>query len=214
MVQDLTYIDTTAEDSVEWLPSGTKQFTVRSAKEFIRRHGERVMWWNVVWFKGHVPRFAFILWMAFKKKLLSRLKEWGCVNDDSCVLCNGSLENIEHLFFDCGYTKIIWEEILRRNGIQRCATNWSGECNLALMEGKGRGFEAHIRLLTLSAAVYYIWWERNSRIFKQEGHYCSFVMKQVEENITTWHWQGKRTCQNWMLCREWGLYDCIELLVV
>lgn len=38
-------------------------------------------WFNVVWYKGNIPKQAFILWMVYKEKLLTRkkLKQWGCI---------------------------------------------------------------------------------------------------------------------------------------
>lgn len=69
-------------------PTGDPSFSGAKAKDAIRDHGERVNWWTIVWGKGHVPKLAFILWMAFKKKPLtkSRLKMWGHIQDDTCCL--------------------------------------------------------------------------------------------------------------------------------
>ena len=105
------------------------------------------------------------------------------------------MKNIEHLFFECDLSYTIWKEVLKRNGIRRDVASWSREGNMALIEGKGGGSEARIRLLTLSAVVYYIWWERNCQIFKQEGHDCCIALKKIEENIryATWYWKGKKT---------------------
>lgn len=64
-------------------------------------HSEVVQWWRLVWFKGHVPRQAFISSMACQGKLLTeeKLKLWGCINDDSLVLCGAATEEVTHLFF-------------------------------------------------------------------------------------------------------------------
>ena len=51
VVQELPDIDPVGDESVEW----QWYQEVQSAKEFIRSHGERVTWWNTVWFKKHVP---------------------------------------------------------------------------------------------------------------------------------------------------------------
>lgn len=82
---------------------------MKSDKEEIRVH------------TGYVPRMAFILWMTFKMKLLtrSRLKECRCIQNDLCVLWNNNVEDINHLFFTCIYSKMIWREVLRRNGVVR-----------------------------------------------------------------------------------------------
>ena len=168
--------------------------------------------YQTVWFKGHVPKYAFILWMAYKKKMLTRqkLKRWGYVQDDTCVLCNGEVEDMNHLFFNCGFSKAVWTEALRRNGITRIVGGWDEECDLAIREGKGDNFIARIRKLVLFAAVYLIWQERNCRVFQHMGHDWLYVIRRIEEVIreATWFWREKRTYGNWVICREWGLNDC------
>ena len=59
------------------------------------------MWHKVIWFKGHVPRLAVILWMAYRKRMLTKekLKRWGSIQDDQCVLCYAAMESQNHLFF-------------------------------------------------------------------------------------------------------------------
>lgn len=48
------------------LRNANKMFSTASAKETIRRHNQKVDWCKVVHFKGHIPKMAFITWLAFK----------------------------------------------------------------------------------------------------------------------------------------------------
>lgn len=50
-------------------------------------------WWSVVWFRGFVPRQTFILWLVCERKLMTRdkLKLWGFIHDDRCVLCGDQM---------------------------------------------------------------------------------------------------------------------------
>lgn len=63
------------EDKVEWIPRGNGNFTSASAKNVIRRHGDIVPWYRVVWFKGNVPRQATIPWMAYCRRMLTNDKK-------------------------------------------------------------------------------------------------------------------------------------------
>lgn len=56
-----------------------------------------MVWGGAV--KGHVPRLAAIVWMAYKKKLLTRdkIRECAYIQDDQCVLCNEATEDVNHL---------------------------------------------------------------------------------------------------------------------
>lgn len=61
VVSKLPGLHVNMEDMVVWVPSSNGNFSSASAKDTIRRHGNRVLWYKVIWFKGHVPRLAAIL---------------------------------------------------------------------------------------------------------------------------------------------------------
>lgn len=125
------------------------------------------------------------------------------------MLCDGISEEVDHLFFRCGFSKLIWKEVPRRNGLTRDTDNWTGESVKAEVETKGKNFQAYLRCLTLAAAVYFTWQERNNRIFSRELHDWQFVLQKIEGLVkeATWDWRAPRTFQNWILCKEWGLCD-------
>lgn len=172
-------------------PTGSTTFSSAAAKEAIQAHGERVNWFNVVWFKGYVPKLAVILWMALKKRILTKteLKAWGCLQNEICSLCASSSEDINHLFFLCPFSVLsndmeccIEEEWVLRNGM------WSVK---AIEEAKGTTFQAKMRCLVLATVVYGIWQERNCRIFCNKGQDSRGVMQTIEVTImaASWHWR-------------------------
>lgn len=62
---------------------------------------------------------------------------------DACVLCDGEVEveveveDINHLFFRCQFSKAIWSEVRKRNGLCNDAGCWSFEGLTAIREIKG-----------------------------------------------------------------------------
>lgn len=189
------------------------QFLLREA---IRRQANKVVWYNVVWFKGFVPRLAVILWMAYRRKMLTKdkLLAWGSVQENRCVLCDKAIESINHLFFVCPFPNAIWKEVLRQNNVHREVGNWESESSTAIGETKGSDFVAKIRALSLAAAVYLIWKERNHRIFRQCRKSWQHTLSKVEELVreATWNWRSKRTYTNWLLCKEWDLKETVMLV--
>ena len=95
-----------------------------SAKEALREHGSNVNWWKLVWFKGHIPKHAFVVWMVCRMKLTTKakLKSWGCIDSDTCILCEAESESEHHLFFQCPFSRSVWKEVKRRNGCH--GQNW------------------------------------------------------------------------------------------
>ncbi|KAL3518814.1 hypothetical protein ACH5RR_021403 [Cinchona calisaya] len=101
-------------NSVKWTASTTRIYTTKSAYHRMRDSQHNICWSHLVWFKGNIPRFAFITWLACKFTLStkSRLKAWGVVKEDQCVFCPMEPDTIEHLFFACPYTYEVWKEIM------------------------------------------------------------------------------------------------------
>ena len=73
VIRNLPDLSNTSNDLFVWTLSKTSLFTTASARNVIRARGNVVSWHKVVWFKGYVPRLAIILWMAFKKRMLTKI---------------------------------------------------------------------------------------------------------------------------------------------
>ena len=93
-------------------------------------------------------------------------------------------------------------------------SNWGNELQWAVEDCRGRSFCAKIRSLSIAAMVYFVWQERNNRIFKDARHSWEYVLTRIAENIrdVSWHWRARREYNNWLVCREWGLADHIILV--
>lgn len=119
--------------------TSNKKYSSASARDLIRSHKEKETFVKLFGSVGHIPRMAFITWLVFKKGLLTRQKliQWGCVQEEDCVLCNNAVEEVNHLFFSFPFSKAIWEAVLRRNGISRGASRWDDEKVRVVQETKG-----------------------------------------------------------------------------
>ncbi|XP_048604689.1 uncharacterized protein LOC125582176 [Brassica napus] len=91
-----------------------KTFSTSETWQNIREKHTLCSWYSAVWFKHATPKYAFITWMVMLGRLSTgdRMKNWNANVDASCVLCNNPLETAEHLFFQCSYSKQIWEVLM------------------------------------------------------------------------------------------------------
>ena len=89
------------EDDTMWngIDGSLSEFSSKVVWEHINHQHGKVRWNKVVWFSQCNPRMAFILWMAIKRKT-ANTREDREVNDSH-----------GHLFFECDYSKTIWEEL-------------------------------------------------------------------------------------------------------
>lgn len=53
------------------------------------------------------------------------------------VLCGDIEESRDHLFFECGYVKSIWKEVLRRNQQRYRVRSWQQEVSAAVIKFSG-----------------------------------------------------------------------------
>ena len=96
-------LDTSREDVISGTQSPTGVFTVSFTWNSIRPHRPMVHWHAVVWFSEAIKRHSFITWLVIQDRLSTqdKLLKWGLINSISCVFCRSSVEDRNHLFFEC-----------------------------------------------------------------------------------------------------------------
>ncbi|KAL4304481.1 hypothetical protein GQ457_10G019910 [Hibiscus cannabinus] len=92
----------------------------------IREKKVGVQWHKILWFPLHVPKHAIISWMTILDRLPTkdRLLRMGLEIDTRCVLCVDGIDSRNHLFFDCVFSRLLWEGILRLYNIHRTISCW------------------------------------------------------------------------------------------
>ncbi|XP_050222728.1 uncharacterized protein LOC126672820 [Mercurialis annua] len=155
-------------DSIMWKHGKTGKFSITSAYDRFRSHYPNVMWWKVIWNADYVQKHAFILWFAIKHRLKTRDKlfNWGVINDDKCVFCNGITETVEYLFFDCAISKSIMKKVLQCCLINREVFRWRREWSWMTKKAVGKSLLARVRRVAFNCCIYHIWRGRNRCIFE------------------------------------------------
>jgi hypothetical protein len=110
-------------DHYIWKGHRSGKFSIYSAWELIRDSRPTN---TLIWFPGHIPRHAFIMWIASMERLhtMDRLLNFGVIHAATCILCGVQVETHEHLFFQCPYTSSVWREIAKRTRIFWPPLNW------------------------------------------------------------------------------------------
>nr|GEZ27835.1 hypothetical protein [Tanacetum cinerariifolium] len=148
------------KDKLEWRSHlGTiKPFVVNLVLQDIRSRDVMVAWVDAVWFSNCIPRHAFNLWLIIKRMLKTqdRLRSW----DISNALAANCPVYLSHLppYFD---------EILE----------------YIVPMAKRRTSKSVISKLVLAATAYFIWQERNDRLFKGNKRTVSQVNECIMSSI-------------------------------
>ncbi|KAF8411794.1 hypothetical protein HHK36_004353 [Tetracentron sinense] len=207
-------------DKIIWSPNPRGVYSLCSAWESIRFRHREVRWHSLVWAKPGVPRFSFVAWMAACGGLLTQDKmvRHKMLDRSKCILCQCHVENENHLFFRCSYSKQVWLEILKFNGhSRRRHGTWNGELDWMAAKWKGQSLKAQIKRLSFSASVYYIWHERNQRIFHNSFLPPSQVIWRISTSVKEF-FSGKLgvtvdTPQNREFCSAWNLQPSFHVRV-
>ena len=165
-----------------------------------------------VWFNGCVPKSAFFLWLAVKKKLGTQDRLRHIQSVASCLFCGLDLETHNHLFFQCTFSKQVWRCVLHKANITAPSLPWDDLIEWMSSNWQGHSLSAKVKKLCLATTVYTLWRDRNERFHtnsvSRAEHIASNIIGQVRMKISTYTSlvdnPSNRLCQ-----AVWSLPDSI-----
>ncbi|XP_020249107.1 uncharacterized protein LOC109826488 [Asparagus officinalis] len=144
-------------------------------------------WTETTWERLNYPKHSIILWLAFHSRLLTqeRLCRFRILSTNCCVLCSRHPENCNHLFFDCQYSAEVWNNVMDWLGYTWRTCTWDQLCRWYSSCLKGKGFKNDLKRMALSVTVYFIWQERNIRIFQGIARTSDTLFHAIKLSIFT-----------------------------
>ncbi|XP_071695564.1 uncharacterized protein [Rutidosis leptorrhynchoides] len=160
-------------DHIRWkhIDGSLHDFSVSLVWDCIRPRSNIVVWFSVVWFSQCIPRHAFLMWLSMGERLKTkdRLKAWEVSNGSIllCPLCKCCDDSHSHLFFECTYSCYVWDRAKQLIRIPMDSNKWHEiTSTLTPIAVRNVSFVIVVKLVFV-ASVYFIWQERNNRIFKK-----------------------------------------------
>lgn len=92
----------------------------------------------------------------------------GFDGDVKCVFCRSSIEDRDHLFFHCGFSKQIGKEILGLCSVSKIQTCWADILKWGEKDLLSDSLENVLCKLSWGPTVYHIWKQRND--IKHSNH--------------------------------------------
>lgn len=119
----------------DWVVDG--RFCVSIAYEYFRPKGVKVLWAKSVWNSFVTPKHAFIGWLAIKNKLLTKDRLVFLQIDRRCSFYTHFSKSTAHLFFDCSFSRAVWDVIRVWVGIKRLMSTLRSALKWIKKEGRG-----------------------------------------------------------------------------
>ena len=141
---------------------------------------------HLLWFPGHIPKHSFILWLASLHRLhtMDRLQRHGVIASPECVLCGSAAETHDHLFFDCSFSSTVWRDITAKTLMTWPPFSWGSLIQWASLHLRcRRDFRQVLARLVLSATVYFLWYERNNRVFHQRRRFRWEIIAEIYDYV-------------------------------
>ncbi|GJV03161.1 RNA-directed DNA polymerase, eukaryota, reverse transcriptase zinc-binding domain protein, partial [Tanacetum coccineum] len=174
-------------DTFSWVENDGRRcrFSVKNTWNIMVQGDEKVRWYGLLWFSQCIPKHTFILWLAVQKRLSTqdRLARWYPSKTVSRSLCNECPNSHEHLFFECKYSKKVWEVMKKYMEQEDLNEKWNEILTTLMNLPCNRNIMSVIRRLVLAASVYFILQERNRRLFGELSRNWTDLVKVIMNTI-------------------------------
>lgn len=110
--------------------------------------------------------------MGGKLKTQDKLKDWDKYEQDNllCSLYSQVMDTHEHLIFECPFSRDTWGAVRKLARLDAAPSIWNNIIELNIISLIGMNISRNIiGKLVLGATAYFIWQERNHRLFKKNS---------------------------------------------
>ncbi|GKD50598.1 homeodomain-like protein [Tanacetum coccineum] len=133
-----------------------------------------------------------------------------------CLLCESQMDSYEHLFFECVYSLKVWAYVRNLADMDNVAPMLMDIVLFIQPMGNSRMAKCIFGKLLLAAMSYFIWTERNNRLFKHVKHspkdIRDMIMVTVRLKLMTFKFKNtanvKHFLQRWKMPNTFRLYGC------
>ncbi|GJX44067.1 reverse transcriptase domain, reverse transcriptase zinc-binding domain protein [Tanacetum coccineum] len=108
-----------------------------------------------------------------------RICSWDISNSlaSTCPLCEAIPDSHEHLFFMCPFSNDVWNHMKRLAGLDRVSHDIYAIIAYFDVNARRRSSHIVIAKLVVAASAYFIWQERNWRLFKKSKRTVNQVIE-------------------------------------
>jgi len=111
-------LDESSEDTIVWTLESSGQYSSKSAYAIQFAGQVQSSFPALIWNAWAPPKCKFFLWLLLQNRLWTsarlQLRHWK--NNYFCALCERNLETAHHLFFECPYSRLVWQLVATWSG--------------------------------------------------------------------------------------------------
>ena len=174
------------DDVYEWKAADfpLNVFKSQATWEVLRPRQAAQDWYDIVWFKGALPKHAFTMWVTNYDRLptRARLASWGLAIPVVCPFCHAAPETRDHLFLSCQYSFDVWSFIFTRcSGPHGRLADWNELLSWIRAACSKRSLL--LRKLASQAVVFHIWKQRNKLVHNNIQLPAANVFREIDKEM-------------------------------
>ncbi|XP_021996203.1 uncharacterized protein LOC110893402 [Helianthus annuus] len=209
-------LDDATHDKLVWKSrlGNIIEFGTASVWDDIRVTQPEIQWSNLIWFPQAIPRHSFIMWLIIHKKLKTQdvMCKWNTSGNANfnlmcCSLCSSGPDSHEHLFFECGYASRVWDGVKAKADMRAISNRWSDIFGHLTGVVNSKKAMHVISRLVVSASAYFIWNERNRRLFtrkrREHDQLVNVILSTVRLKLQSMKF--KQSIHSDRILQEWTL---------
>ncbi|GKC76206.1 putative gag-pol polyprotein [Tanacetum coccineum] len=156
-----------------------------------------------------------------KLKTQDRLRQWDVGPSINlhllrCPLCDLVPDSHDHLFFECSFSSHIWSQVGALYGMDSISHRLADVITFIVPISKGKTVISILSRIMVAATSYYIWLERNGRLFKEKtsspDQIVSVILSMVRLKLVTFKF--KICLPGLVCCLTNGRFQAIVLLMM
>ncbi|GJT49871.1 sodium/hydrogen exchanger 6 [Tanacetum coccineum] len=175
--------------------------------------------WPLDWLSSLVsslyPSSCYTYVVGFQQKLKTqdRLRQWDVglsidLNLLRCPLCDLVPVSNDHLFFECAFSLQVWSKVRVLCGMDSIPPQLIEVTYFITPISKGKTMVSILSRLVLAATSYYIWLERNGRLFKKKtsspNQIVDVIISMVRLKLVTFKFK-KMSTRSRLLLDQWKI---------
>ncbi|GKA68670.1 putative RNA-directed DNA polymerase [Tanacetum coccineum] len=160
-------------------------FSVGVVWNDLRVCSDVVPWAKLVWFSQNIPRHAFLMWLAVHGRLRTQdlMGVWDKNDGLRCVFCKMVPDSHNHLFFECEFPRKIWYSLKDLVRLDHAPFSWSHIIEFMLKRPINKSIWSILQRLLLGASIYFVWQERNLRMFQNKERPMDVLVNMIKESV-------------------------------
>lgn len=179
-----------APDSLSWKFGRSGVFSVKSFYQVLggESAGVEVSPISAIWKYGAPSKVAAFAWLAGSKKILTvdNLRKRGMIIPNVCLMCFQDGESVNHLFIHCSFARQLWNKILNVLHLSWVMPEEIEQFFVQWHEGMDPKSVRWFWRIVMLAGIWFLWKERNSRIFRSRAGSVEQVFALVKKNASDW----------------------------